>query len=192
MRSSQRWYMNVRRHMKTFQLTPAQMSCLIQTTLWALSVRAGYGADYLKLDTAHRRLFNKWWFLGSIFYPVTIALFKTSVILLNKRIFVQRGFQILCWVTLVINSCWALGNTLGWTLQCFPVSAMWGAVAPTVCFDQKGLWISLTAWDVSSDVFILGMAVPMVWKLNLKTREKIMLTGVFCLGAGYVAECPSS
>lgn len=175
--------MHICRHILTLAADSGQISCLIQTTLWALAVRTGYGADYLKLDTPHRRLFNKWWFIGSIFYPITIALFKTSVILLNKRIFVQRGFQILCWVTLVVNGSWAVGNTLGWTLQCLPVSAMWGAVAPTVCFDQKGLWISLTSWDVSSDVFILGMAVPMVWKLNLKTREKAMLTGVFCLGA---------
>lgn len=170
-----------------------QVSCLVQTTLWALAVRAGYGADYLRLDTYHRRLFNKWWFLGSIFYPVTIALFKTSIILLNKRIFVQRGFQIACWITLVVNSCWALGNILGWIFQCYPIPMMWGAIPASegVCFDQHGIWISLAAWDVLTDAWIMAMVVPMVWGLRMKVREKIMLTGVFFLGAMSVHISPT-
>ncbi|KAK5116045.1 hypothetical protein LTR85_009327 [Meristemomyces frigidus] len=62
---------------------------------------------------------------------------------------------------------------------------MWGAI-PTAdgkCFDLQGIWISLAVWDVLSDVWIMGMAVPMVWKLHLRFREKVMLTGVFLLGA---------
>jgi len=154
------------------------VSCLTQTVFWALSVRAGYGADYLKLSTSQRELFNKYWFFGGVFYPLTLALFKTSVILLNKRIFVQRSFQIICWVTLVINSCWALGNILGTIFQCIPIPIMWGAIPVTegVCFDQDGLWISLVSWDVSSDVWILSMSIPLIWKLNLRLRERGMET----------------
>lgn len=110
-------------------------------------------------------------------------MFKTSVILLNKRIFIQRGFQIACWIILVVNSCWALGNILGTLFQCLPIPSMWGADIATSCFDMQGLWISIVVWDVSIDVWILAMSVPMVWKLNLRLKEKVMLTGVFTLGA---------
>ena len=144
---------------------------------------SGYGADYLSLDDWHRREFNNWWFLGIIFYPITIAMFKTSVILLYKRIFVNRGFQIACWLTLLVNSCWAVGNLFGFVFQFVPVPMMWGAILDGVCFDQNGLWISIATWDIFSDVWILAMPLPMVWKLNLKFREKIILTGVFMLGA---------
>lgn len=75
---------------------------------------SGYGADYLMLNTHFRQEFNKWWFLGSIFYLTTITLYKTSIILLLQRIFVQRGFQIACWCTLLVNTCWGLGNILGY------------------------------------------------------------------------------
>ena len=162
--------------------------------MWALSVRTGYGADYLRLDTYHRQEFNKWWFFGNVFYPITIAMFKTSVILLNKRIFVQKGFQKLCWIVLLINTCWALGNWLGMLLQCIPVPIMWGAVPVTQgrCFNQRGLWMSIVAWDVSSDVMILGMAIPMVWKVNLRVKEKIMLSLLFMLGAMQVSPLPLS
>lgn len=63
---------------------------------------------------------------------------------------------------------------------------MWGAITvgtKVTCFDLQGLWISLTIWDVSSDAWILAMSVPMIWRLHLNAKDKIMVTGVFFLGA---------
>ncbi|RMY44172.1 hypothetical protein D0863_16256, partial [Hortaea werneckii] len=166
-----------------YAIIAAFVSCLIQCTFWAESVRYGYGAAYLLLDEWHRREFNKWWFFGSIFWPLTLTLFKTAIILMNKRIFIQKWFQHLCWCALVVNGCWGLGNILGTIFQCLPIPSMWGQVPAERCFNMTGLWISIVTWDVSTDVFVLGMAIPMVWRLNLKLRDKIMLTGVFMLGA---------
>lgn len=61
-----------------------------------------------------------------------------------------------------------------------------GQAPPTAkirCFNQNGLWISIVIWDVGSDLAILLLPQPMVWKLNLKRREKFMLTGMFLMGA---------
>lgn len=104
-----------------------QVSFVVQTTLWALSVRAGYGADYLSLAEWQRFLFNKWWFLGSVFWLCTLTLYKVSILFLFNRVFVQRGFKITCWTALIITACWGVGNILGWIFQCLPVSAMWYA-----------------------------------------------------------------
>ena len=32
-------------------------------------------------------------------------------------------------------------------------------------------------WDISSDVVIFAMPLPLIWALHLKTKEKAMLTG---------------
>lgn len=70
---------------------------------------------------------------------------------------------------------------------------------------MHGLWISLVTWDVATDgelscqptgaartctvdtdisiVIILAMPVPLLWSLNLKFRDKVMLTCLFVLGA---------
>lgn len=118
-----------------------------------------------------------------IFYIVTLTLAKSGVILLSKRIFIQRWFQIVCWAMLVVNGCWGLGNALGNLFECLPIPSMWGAVDADVCFDMRGLWISIVTWDVLSDVVMIGLAMPMVWRLNLRMRDKIGLTGIFMLGA---------
>lgn len=67
---------------------------------------------------------------------------------------------------------------------------MWGAVpiSEGSCFGLESVWISIAAWDVLSDVWILAMSVPMVWKLKMRFREKVMLTGVFFLGAVSVSQ----
>lgn len=109
-----------------FAICAALTTCIIQMTLWLLSVREGYGADYLMLNWPHQKLFNKYWFMGSWFYVLTLGLFKTSCILLLKRIFIQEKFQRVCWVVLTINTCWCVGNWLGNILQCIPVDTMWG------------------------------------------------------------------
>lgn len=33
------------------------------------------------------------------------------------------------------------------------------------------------------DVIIVALPVPMIWKLHLKTTDKVLLMGVFLLGA---------
>jgi hypothetical protein len=43
--------------------------------------------------------------------------------------------------------------------------------------------ISVAVWDVTIDTAALILPQPMVWKLNLKNREKVMLAGMFLLGA---------
>lgn len=148
------------------------------------------------LYKAYTELFFRWWFVGSWFYPITLTLFTSSVILLNKRIFIQERFQKACWVVLVVVVCWGAGNAMGNIMQCLPVNTMWGATPSedAVCWNQNGYCefvelptpvqrtdgrsgISLVSWDISSDVVILTMPLPMIWSLHLKMKEKVMLTG---------------
>lgn len=76
------------------------------------------------------------------------------------------------------------------------MDTMWGGTPANeaVCWNQDGLCrcfnstcvlplanipsgISLVTWDISSDVVILAMPLPQIWALQLKTKEKAMLTG---------------
>ena len=41
----------------------------------------------------------------------------------------------------------------------------------------------MATFDVATDVIILIMPMPLIWKLNLRSGQKIMVTSVFLLGA---------
>lgn len=180
------------------------MSLLTQSSLWANAVRQGYGSDFLSIDAIQRQKFLKYWWLGNVFFPITSYLYKTSVLLLNKRIFVQRPFQIVCWCVFAVNTGWFVGNWFALVLQCLPIPSMWGAAVATKCIPFDALWISLVSWSesqrwasldytrvltlvsvlgVSMDIIIVALPIPMIWKLHLKTVDKFLLMGLFLLGA---------
>lgn len=56
------------------------------------------------------------------------------------------------------------------------------AVAETY-ISFNSLWISMVSWSVSMDAIILALPAPMIWRLHLRTAEKLMLMGLFLLGA---------
>lgn len=123
---------------------------LTQSSLWANSVRQGYGADVYSISADQRSEFLKYWWLGNVFFPVTSYLYKTSALLLVKRIFVQKPFQILCWVVFGVNTAWFTGNWFSLVFQCYPIPSMWGAAIATKCIEFNDLWISLVSWSEQS------------------------------------------
>lgn len=49
--------------------------------------------------------------------------------------------------------------------------------------ESRGSLTSILLEGVSMDVIIVALPVPMIWKLHLKTADKLMLMGLFLLGA---------
>ena len=132
-----------------YRLTCWQTSLLIQSSFWAHAVGEGYGADYLRIDALQRQSFLKYWWLGNQFFPITSYLYKTSVLLLNMRIFVQRPFQIVCWCVFAVNTGWFIGNWFSLLLECLPIPSMWGAAVVEKCIAFDAVWFSLVSWSKS-------------------------------------------
>lgn len=51
------------------------------------------------------------------------------------------------------------------------------------CRDFEAFILGITVSNLLLDVIILCMPLPMVWNLNLSTRKKLEVTGVFMLGS---------
>ena len=50
------------------------------------------------------------------------------------------------------------------------------------CVDIGALSLGFGVSDVSIDIMILAIPIPVVWKLQMSTANKIGLIGVFLLG----------
>ena len=69
--------------------------------------------------------------------------------------------------------------------QCRPFSA---AFAPELvfsdrCINFKAYFWGLVASNLALDLVVLYLPIHEVWKLQLPTRQKIMLSGIFLLGS---------
>jgi hypothetical protein len=65
---------------------------------------------------------------------------------------------------------------------CVPVQKLWYPQLPGTCINQVGTWISNAASTIFTDLVILFMPIPEIWKLQLRKTEKIGLTLAFGLG----------
>lgn len=70
--------------------------------------------------------------------------------------------------------------------QCKPIAAFWDKsllkIPGNHCFSSKAFWFSYSVINIILDFLILLLPIHEVLRLQLPTKEKIALCGVFSLG----------
>jgi hypothetical protein len=117
-------------------------------------------------------------------YLLSVALPKLCILTFYLRVFVNKGTRILVYVLAgVIISTFVAGGLTG-TLGCQPLAFFWD---PTIegghCININAFfrWISLP--NILTDMAMLIMPLPTVWKLHLSMNRKIGLTVTFLTGS---------
>ena len=122
-------------------------------------------------------------FALELIYVAGITLIRISVVLFYHRIFGrERYFRIALWCTGGMLIAWYIGITAVSIFQCEPVQKQWEYTLPGHCLSFYGTFIGVTAPNVFIDLFLLILPVPMLWKLQIRTTQKIALTANFLLG----------
>ena len=120
-----------------------------------------------------------------ICYFICSFFFKTSLILLYRRIFgVSAGFRKVLIVAWCIVLCYFVGDVLAAIFECKPVSFYWNKAIPGgKCVDTVAFYRWNGVAGACMDLMILTLTLPMVWRLSLRTSQKLQLTGVFLIGS---------
>lgn len=118
-------------------------------------------------------------------YFICSFFFKTSLILLYYRVFgVSNGFRKVLVVAWIIVLCYFVGDVLAAVFECSPVAFYWDQSIPgghcvnTVAFYR---WNGVAG--ACMDLMILTLTIPMIWRLSLRTSQKLQLTAVFTIGS---------
>lgn len=116
---------------------------------------------------------------------LTYGIIKLSVILLYRRLFVGRLFNRYSLALCVVIALWSLSFFFAFAFQCGTDIANWWTSPATIkayCDNTNAVILGLVISDVLTDVMILLIPIPIIWKLQMSTKNKIGLTGVFLLG----------
>lgn len=97
-----------------------------------------------------------------------------------RRIFKGKAFSIVNWTACALS--------VGWTLHFFanvfpcinPVSL--NSYPTQKCINEIALFYAVSATDIAIDVLILAIPIPFIWKLHMRTGQKVALTSVFFIG----------
>lgn len=107
---------------------------------------------------------------------------KISILLLYRRIFPSRKFHIVLYCVGGFNLLFCIATIFAALFRCIPIKANWEPEIPSHC-TNVGLIIMLSAIvNVSTDIVILCLPMPILWKLHASRTRKFQLTVMFMMG----------
>lgn len=130
-------------------------------------------------------------FISNIFYALAIFFVKYSILALYHRIFIVRRFQMVVKCSLVFLVLFQVASIIVSIFSCVPVQSNWATVPGKKCIDKTSFYLAVFSLNIFTDFWILLLPVPMIFKLQMRLRQKLMLCALFGLGAMCVSLFPS-
>ncbi|QUC22484.1 uncharacterized protein UV8b_06725 [Ustilaginoidea virens] len=163
---------------------------IIFSMVWNLAVigfifamySSGMGIHADKVETSSIIMMAKWLVVAEILYAWNLGWTKISLLLMYYRIFRHAYFKKMAWVVGIFVWAWVICITFLFIFICVPVQKLWYPQIPGRCINQVGTWISNALSTILTDLIILLLPLPQIWKLQLRKTEKMGLTLAFSLG----------
>lgn len=117
-------------------------------------------------------------YLAAVLFP------KLAILAIYLRIFVERPYRAACYMVAGILTANWIGTTVAGFLMCIPFNYVWDRTIPGGhCFDINSYfrWASLA--NIVTDVVMLVLPLPVIWKIRTTAHIKIGLTITFATGS---------
>lgn len=113
---------------------------------------------------------------------------KTSILSLYMRIFgFERWVRVYIWILAGVIWAWATSTILEAFLLCRPFAFNWDTNIPGgECANRNVAFIVAGVLNMTTDVLVIVVPLPNIWKLKLTLLKKIALCMIFCLGLLFV------
>lgn len=121
--------------------------------------------------------------MAQVTYKAAINLVKCCILLLYLRLFqVVRWFRLSCWALLTIVAMYCAASILVTIFQCSPLIRAFDKATPGVCINTAKFWFANAGFSIATDIIILTLPIPLVWKLEVPITQRLALVGVFTMG----------
>ncbi|KAJ4138334.1 hypothetical protein NW768_002157 [Fusarium equiseti] len=143
----------------------------------------GMGIHADKVPMTQIVMMAKWLVVAEVLYAWNLGWTKLSLLLMYYRIFRVPYFKTMAWIVGSFVFAWVITITFLFIFICVPVAKLWYPDLPGHCINQVGTWIANAASTIFTDVVILCLPIPPIWKLQLGKSEKLGLTAAFAIGS---------
>ncbi|KAI0537287.1 hypothetical protein GGR58DRAFT_355458 [Xylaria digitata] len=148
-----------------------------------LATESGLGKHSIFVTNA--RLLQIYFISSEVIYSVVIVCIKWSILAFYGRIFPHKQFH---WALLAVGvfmGAWMFTTVFAIIFQCVPIEYNWNMTIQgghCIAIGQFALVTSIL--NVVTDVSILILPLPLVWKLNVTHQKRWALIVLFSLGGG--------
>ncbi|KAI2470873.1 hypothetical protein F4781DRAFT_152870 [Annulohypoxylon bovei var. microspora] len=170
-----------------YVVAATMVTIIIHAVLMANATYHGMGLHIWQFTPELNSEYYLWIGISSEFYVLSLAGFKTSLLLLYLQIFgVHRKFRIACYITMFYTLGYLTCNALTEFLGCHPIAKKWHSNLPGHCINTIAANIAYGAGHMTSDLIIGILPLWMVWRLQFPTtKQKIGLS--LALSSGLIA-----
>lgn len=145
-------------------------------------IHKGMGLHASTIPTENVIMIAKYLVAAEVLYVFNLVWTKLSILLMYYRIFRFPFFKTWAYIIGIFIILWVICITFLFIFICVPVQKLWYPQIPGRCIDQVATWVANAVSTIATDVAILLLPIPQIWKLQLRTSEKIAVLIAFSLG----------
>lgn len=120
-------------------------------------------------------------FVEGVMYNVSLMAIKTALFAQYYRLISQTEYRIPCLVLASLVILWCLGMIFIVIFGCYPVQAAWDFTIVDKDCTTASHGIVIGIGNIITDFMLIMLPVPIVWKLKMKTSQKLVILGMcFC------------
>ncbi|KAH7131010.1 integral membrane protein [Dactylonectria macrodidyma] len=128
-------------------------------------------------------LFFKCIMVFALLWNATTCFTKLSILLMYVTVFPIRRMMLACRALGIFIILWNIGGVLGGLLVCRPISMNWDQTTPGgKCGNQPMYYMALGIINILVEVTLLGLPFPVLYKLQMPLRKKLVVFGMFSVG----------
>ncbi|KAI1378068.1 hypothetical protein F4677DRAFT_34528 [Hypoxylon crocopeplum] len=144
----------------------------------------GLGAHYYDMTSEEEGLqFWKMFYILTITYNTTLLLIKFTLFFQYYRLIQEvPHYRIFYIAVMAVVGSWVIAQEFILIFSCTPISTYWDHDPSGKCLDSNLLGWMNSIGNIVTDVVILVLPIPVVWRLNLKRGRKWAVIGIFGLG----------
>jgi hypothetical protein len=83
----------------------------------------------------------------------------------------------------VVVTSWAMAAFFGTLFNCYPIDIAWDSSVQGRCIDYGKVTLVIGIFNILLDFAILVTPMPKLWKLQMITRRKVLLSLAFAAGS---------
>ncbi|KAH7025173.1 uncharacterized protein B0I36DRAFT_332616 [Microdochium trichocladiopsis] len=164
----------------------AALSCIPATVLNARLAQFGIGKDIWTLTPYQITMFGQTFYILTMIYFLDMALLKLSILFFFLRIFPDRRFRTVVWVTVGVVTMFGVAYVMAAALQCLPVSYNWTRWNDREnqghCVDYGAIAWANAAVSIALDFWMLYLPLSQISSLKLDWRKKVGISAMFIVG----------
>ncbi|KAL8709463.1 MAG: hypothetical protein Q9220_005846 [cf. Caloplaca sp. 1 TL-2023] len=152
-----------------------------------LGIRVGSGRHLIAVGQRNVQKFLLLVYIFQIIYGFTMTIIKLSILLFYCRLFpresVPRYWRAAVYIIAVLCILFWISGVTACIFQCTPVDYAWLRTGEGHCINTLLLFYITSTVTVVTDICILLLPLPIVWKLQMPKAKRYGVMAIFLLGS---------